>query len=100
MARKGVTQQQLADAFGVLQPSVSYWVRTGRVEKGKLNRLFHYFVDVAGPEHWGITAFAIPSVDILDLSRRLDALRQTDSFPEALARVSQVLDDLERRFKR
>lgn len=97
MTRKGVTQQQVADAFGIHQPSVSYWVKTGRVGKAKLNPLFQFFADVAGPEHWGLTAFALPSAEVLGLARRLDSLRGTDGFQETLECVSKLLADLEKR---
>lgn len=51
---KGVTQQQVAEVFGVRQASVSEWGKTGRIAKKHLNTLVEYFSDVVEPEHWGL----------------------------------------------
>lgn len=56
MQRKGVKQQRMAEEFGVRQPSVSEWLRYGRIGKRHLTHLVAYFKDVVGPEHWGLTA--------------------------------------------
>lgn len=54
MTRKRVTQQQVADVFGVKQPSVADWLKHGRVAKRHINRMLEFFSDVVGPEHWGL----------------------------------------------
>jgi len=54
MKQKGVTQHDVAAAFGVRQPSVSEWLRYGRVAKKHIPALVNYFSDVVGPEHWGL----------------------------------------------
>jgi transcriptional regulator with XRE-family HTH domain len=51
---KGVTQNDVAEEFGIKQPSVSEWLRFGRVDKGHVNHLVTYFSDVVGPAHWGL----------------------------------------------
>jgi predicted XRE-type DNA-binding protein len=56
IARKGVSQQQVADAFGVGQSSVAGWLKSGRIGKRHLVKLVSYFADVVGPEHWGLPA--------------------------------------------
>lgn len=55
MALKGVTQQQVADAFGVRQSSVHEWLKYGRVAKSRIEPLVVYFSDVVGPAHWGLS---------------------------------------------
>ncbi len=38
-----------------VEPNVVYgWVRTGSISKERLPRLWIYFGDVVGPEHWGL----------------------------------------------
>lgn len=53
--RKGVTQGEVAIAFGVRQSSVSEWLKFGRISKKHLPRLFDYFDDVVGRDHWGLS---------------------------------------------
>lgn len=55
--KKGVTQRQVAQIFGVKPPSVQDWIKKGTVSKDKLPALWHYFSDVVGPEHWGLENF-------------------------------------------
>ena len=55
--KKGVTKRALALAFGVSPPSVQDWVKRGTIDKDKLSKLWTYFSDVAGPEHWGLEAW-------------------------------------------
>lgn len=52
--KKGVTKKALADEFGVSAPSVQDWVKRGTIDKDKLSRLWLFFQDVAGPDHWGL----------------------------------------------
>lgn len=106
MTLKGVTQQDVATEFDVLQPSVSYWVRTGRIKKDKLDHLMRYFSNVVGPDHWGLTAFGdagvsedgaepMPSPRALSLARRLDALVDPAAAQTAYARMANILDAYE-----
>lgn len=44
----------MARHFGVKAPSVTGWVKHGRIGKDRLYDLMGYFSDVAGPEHWGM----------------------------------------------
>lgn len=40
-----------------VEPNVVYgWIRTGSISKERLPRLWEYFSDVVGPDHWGISA--------------------------------------------
>lgn len=55
--KKGVTKAALARAFKVSGPSVQDWVNRGTIDKGKLEAIWHYFSEVVGPEHWGLTEF-------------------------------------------
>lgn len=77
MERKGVKQAAVAAAFDVTQPSVSEWLRYGRVGKKHITKLVDWFSDVAGPEHWGLpTSWAgnAPAMDPADFQhiKRVD----------------------------
>lgn len=50
----GMSQTALANEFGVKQPSVSEWIKFGRISKTHIPKLIEFFADVAGPDHWGI----------------------------------------------
>lgn len=52
--KKKITKAELARHFEIKPPSVSDWVKRGTIDKAKLEKLFSYFADVVGPEHWGI----------------------------------------------
>lgn len=56
MQRKGVVQQQVATEFGIRQPSVSEWLKHGRIAKRHIPHLVAYFSPHVGPEHWGLPA--------------------------------------------
>ena len=56
MKMKGATQAEVAAAFGIRQPSVSEWLKFGRVGKKHITKLVEWFSDVVGPEHWGLPA--------------------------------------------
>lgn len=100
MKRKQVTQQQVADFFGVKQSSVSEWLKFGRIHKKHLLRLVDYFSSVVGPEHWGLPrgwSHADPDADLLPLRDRerdlLPAFRLLDDREkdEILAHVRQIV---------
>jgi hypothetical protein len=68
--KKKVSQLKVAQTFGVQQPSVSEWIRYGRIAKKHLNKLVEYFSDVVGPEHWGLPASGAGSGDTpVDLAK-------------------------------
>lgn len=52
---KGVTKAEFARHFGVKPPSIQDWINHGRIAKDHLTRLWEYFSDVVGPEHWGLS---------------------------------------------
>jgi predicted XRE-type DNA-binding protein len=69
MELKGVTQAEVAEAFGVKQPSVSEWVKMGRIHKKHITSLVRYFSTHVGPEHWGLPAHwgaSTPAEDVGD----------------------------------
>jgi len=62
--KKGVTQKAVASEFGVTPPSVQDWLNRGVIGKDKLPKLWSYFADVVGPEHWGLREWpAAPLAD-------------------------------------
>lgn len=71
MTRKGVTQKQVADHFKIYQPSVSNWIKTGRIHKDHIAELLEYFSDVVGPEHWGLAPHAAPGVAAVPAGAKL-----------------------------
>jgi len=52
--KKKVSKAEVARQFDVKPPSVQDWIRYGRINKKHLDKLFAYFSDVVGPEHWGV----------------------------------------------
>ena len=53
---KLVSQSAVAREFGIKQPSVSEWIRYGRIGKRHIPHLVAYFAGVVRPEHWGLPA--------------------------------------------
>lgn len=93
--KKGVTQQQVAQHFGVRQSSVSEWCKYGRISKANLPALFDYFKDVVQVSHWGLypeahattLTAAEPEATqrTLELHRILDQLAGDDRLMEEAA---------------
>lgn len=54
MRKKGVNQPTVAAEFEISQPSVSEWIKYGRIAKKHIPHLVDWFADVVGPEHWGL----------------------------------------------
>lgn len=55
--QKGVTKKALAAHFGIQPPSIQDWVKRGTIDKEKLPRLWAFFSDTVGPEHWGLDRY-------------------------------------------
>lgn len=55
--KKAVTKKAVADFFDVKPPSIQDWIKRGTIGKEKLPKLWAYFADVVGPEHWGLTEY-------------------------------------------
>lgn len=58
--KKGVSKVTVAAYFGVKPPSVQDWINRGTIGKEKLPKLWAYFADVVGPEHWGLSSAEAP----------------------------------------
>lgn len=55
MKLKGnMSQTDLASEFGIRQPSVSEWIKYGRISKTHIPKLIEFFAEVVGPDHWGL----------------------------------------------
>lgn len=77
MGKKHVGPTEVARAFEVKQPSVSEWMREGRIAKKHIPRLISYFADVVGPDHWGLP-FTQQELEVIELLRKLpDSARLT-----------------------
>lgn len=61
------TKAEIARHFEMAPASLFDWMNKGTVSKEKLPELWRYFSDVAGPDHWGISAGEWP----VELSDRL-----------------------------
>lgn len=49
-----VSKADVAKHFGIKTPSIYDWIKKGSISKDKLVKLWDYFSDVVGPEHWGV----------------------------------------------
>lgn len=75
---KGDTKRDLALHFGVAEPSIQGWVRTGRISKENLVRLMSYFADTVDSSHWGLAPALQEGLgDGESVIRRLVAASQT-----------------------
>lgn len=96
MTIKGVKQAAVAEAFGIKQPSVSEWLKFGRIGKKHIPQLVEWFSDVVGPEHWGLPASWVAHAVDAESSEPLDEAQSaeafTDSDRELLQEVKEMLD--------
>lgn len=60
-AGKAASKAEVARHFQIQPPSIHDWIKKGTVSKDKIYALLHYFSDVTGPEHWGMTIAEWPS---------------------------------------
>ena len=93
--KKGLTQQQVADEFGIRQSSVSEWVRFGRIGKQHIPHLVAFFGDQVGPEHWGLppgwkAGWPLPYVD----QERYERLKPDDQL-YAQAKMMAAIEERE-----
>lgn len=56
---KAASKIEIARAFGVKPPSLHTWIKSGSIAKQRLPKLWAYFSDVVGLEHWGFSPEAI-----------------------------------------
>ncbi|WP_049790246.1 hypothetical protein [Pusillimonas sp. T7-7] len=84
------SKSEIARDFGVKPPSIHNWVNTGTIGKERLPRLWDYFADVVGPEHWGFTpevvAFLLRNAPASNLTRTPSA------WPLKLTKLEDLLN--------
>lgn len=114
---KGVTQQQVAEAFKVRQASVSEWGKTGRIAKKHLNLLVEYFEDVVGADHWGLhesiqdalnharqldsmSTLSPAEMDLIAAFRQLPDQEQHELLHDVMARAESINQVVQRELKR
>ena len=51
---KAKSKKEIAEYFEVQPPSIHDWINRGSISKDKLFKLFDYFSDVVGDDHWGL----------------------------------------------
>jgi len=79
------SKTEIARHFDVRLPSVYDWINKGSISKDKLTKLFDYFSDVAGPQHWGIpdgSMLQVPSHDTetdADVELKLKSLLEKEN---------------------
>ena len=80
--KKCVSKVAVAHAFGVKPPSIQDWVKKGTISKDKLPKLWSYFADVVGPDHWGLTGYPEQPANII-------ALHSEDDLPDGFVNVPE-----------
>lgn len=83
------SRAQIAAHFDMKPPSLYDWEERGTVSKAKLLRMFEYFADVVGPEHWCLTEVERTQLDnIARVTREheQDRMRYLLSSPTAAGR--------------
>ena len=96
---KDVSKAEVARTFKVTPPSVQDWIKRGTIDKSKLPKLWKYFENVVGPEHWGLVEFPpmaddwpFPGID--DFAARYDGLASMER-GEIQHAVRQELERIE-----
>lgn len=86
LEQNGKTQADAARLFGVKAPSVSGWIKTGRISKSNFDRLRSWLVKTP-PEHWGaISTPLMPSPN-----EAIDQANQQALGDLTVAEVTEVL---------
>ena len=55
---KAKSNADIARHFGIKPPSIYDWINRGTVTKDKLPKIWDYFSDVVGLDHWGLDSSA------------------------------------------
>lgn len=56
LEKKELSKADIARLFRIKPPSVSGWIKTGRISKPNFEKLRELLSDKVGPEHWGLSA--------------------------------------------
>lgn len=62
-------KRDIAQHFGIKEPSIADWIKKGSIQKEKLPKLWAYFADVVGMSHWGLTAEDFSCFGLAPLNR-------------------------------
>jgi len=95
---QGVRKKDIAAHFQIKEPSIADWIKKGSIDKEKLPRLWRYFADVAGLEHWGFTATDFECFGLSRQPRAADGgaapyVKLRDKRIEALLAAADHLND-------
>jgi hypothetical protein len=86
---------QIAKHFEVRLPSLYDWVNKGSISKDKLEKLWRFFSDVVGPEHWGLEKWPEWNPDQQKTNvERLDALYVWGRYQAVEPAIREVIDFL------
>ncbi|TFL14027.1 hypothetical protein CSC67_07600 [Pusillimonas caeni] len=83
------SRTDVAHEFGVSPQAIRGWVRTGSIGKERLPKLWEYFSDVVGPEHWGFSPEVITFL-AKTLPSEVSSL-SSNSWPFRITRFEDVL---------
>jgi transcriptional regulator with XRE-family HTH domain len=56
LEKNELSKADIARLFRIKPPSVSGWIKTGRISKPNFEKLRKLLSDKVGPEHWGLSA--------------------------------------------
>lgn len=65
LEQNGKSRADAARYFGVAAPSVSGWIKTGRISKDKLDRL-RFWLTKTPDSHWGATTSPVSAADVVE----------------------------------
>jgi predicted XRE-type DNA-binding protein len=58
LEKAGISKAEIARRFNVKPPSVSGWIKTGRISKSNFEKLRRMLADVVPDHHWGFHSAA------------------------------------------
>lgn len=95
---KAGSKIEIARAFGVKPPSLHTWIKSGSIGKQRLPKLWAYFSDVVGLDHWGFTPEAIAF--LRNSADNTKIKEEVVTWPFALSKAEDVMrlspEELER----
>lgn len=78
ISEKKVSKAEVARYFGIKPPSVTGWIKTGRVSKEHIGKLVEFFADVVSPEHFGIENMTITNLPSISKGRETTTINLFD----------------------
>lgn len=89
------SKAEIAREFDMKPPSLVDWVKKGSISKDKLPKLWKYFSDVVGPEHWGLDKSEWPA-GLADKTKKIAEPKTAIYEVKAASTATASLTDIER----